>query len=55
MKQQQISFTDIQDQYLKAEAERLEISKSELVRRALDWYRETYPPKFEIQKDEEGK
>lgn len=52
MKKQLISFTDPQAEYLENEAKRLGLSIAELVRRAVDWYRDTYP--F-IGKEEGGK
>jgi len=48
MKQQMISFTEPQSEFLIANAERLGISVSELVRRTVDWYIETYPPTVTI-------
>lgn len=46
-----ISFTEPQTKWLTEKAKALGISVSELVRRATDWYISTYPPKVEVNAD----
>lgn len=43
MKKQLVSFTVPQATFLEVEATRLGISVAELVRRTVDWFRDTYP------------
>lgn len=43
MKKQLISFTDRQAAFIETESSRLETSQADIVRRALDWYMDTYP------------
>ena len=54
MKRQMISFSEPQDKYLIEQAEKLGISVSELVRRIVDWYQDTYPltAKVEVKQDD---
>ncbi len=51
MKQQMISFTEPQAQWLTEQAKALGISVSELVRRTTDWYISTYPLKVNVNAD----
>lgn len=43
MKKQMISFTDPQIDFLELRAKQLGVSVAEMVRRSVDWYRDTYP------------
>lgn len=49
MKKQMQSFTDRQAAFIESEAVRLEVSQAEVVRRALDWYIDTYPGVMQIE------
>lgn len=54
MKRQMISFAEAQEQHLSDEAKRLGVSVSELVRRIVDWYIDTYPPISKIEIEPKG-
>ncbi len=49
MKKQLISFTDRQAAFIESESSRLETSQADMVRRALDWYMDTYPGELKIE------
>jgi len=55
MKQRAISFTDEQDEYLNAEAKRQGVTVSELVRRIVAWWMDTYPPVSKIEIERKGR
>lgn len=48
MKKQMVSITERQDKYLKQSSDELGISMAELIRRTVDWYMATYPPKVMV-------
>ena len=49
MKKQMQSFTNTQSEFISREAGRLGVSQAEVVRRALDWYMDTYPGRLTIE------
>lgn len=49
MKKQLISFTDRQAAFIEEESSRLETSQADIVRRALDWYMDTYPGVLKVE------
>lgn len=52
MKKLMVVITEQQNTFFAGEAERLQVSKNELIRRALDWFMHSYPKVPEWLNDE---